>query len=261
MESLTLLGFGACTPDTDLRGRLPFPAPDIDRSAIPAALRRRTSQATQLAFSAAARACARAGRSPARLPAVFACVGGEIQVTDTLCIELGKADGLVSPTAFHNSVHNTAAAYWSILHQCPEAACALAAGHDTFAMALLEAWCALETQGGEILLVAYDETWPEYLAAPLGAPALAFALVLGAGRVAGGLAELGRPGIGLAEPLSPAWRELMARVPVAAALPLLAAAGEAGPERRIALSARSPRWVLPVRSLSVVGGSREGVSP
>lgn len=260
MECATLLGFGACTPDAALRDHLPFQATDIDRQAIPASLRRRTSQATQLAFSAAARACVHAGREPAQLPAVFACVGGEIQVTDTLCIELGKDDGLISPTAFHNSVHNTAAAYWSILHQCPEAASALAAGHHTFAMALLEAWCLLETQGGEILLVAYDEAWPEYLAAPMGAPSLACALVLGTGRRAGGIAELGRPGVGLAEPVPLAWRELIAKVPVAAALPLLAAVSESGLERRIALSAHSPRWRLAVRSAPAIRESVKTVA-
>lgn len=249
MECMTLLGFGACTPDDALRERLPFAASDIDRQAIPASLRRRTSQATQLAFSAAARACAIAGRPPAELPILFACVGGEIEITDTLCIELGKSDGVISPTAFHNSVHNTAAAYWSILHQCPEAACALAAGHHTFAMALLEAWCLLETQGGEILLVAYDETWPDYLAAPMGTPPLAFALVLRAGHDSDGVAVLDRPAVREAEPIPAAWRELMETAPVAAALPLLAAAG--GPsEGRVALADRPPHWGISVRPLS-----------
>lgn len=251
MECMTLLGFGACTPDAALREDLPCPAADIDRQAIPASLRRRASQATQLAFTAAVRACAQAGREPARLPAVFACVGGEIQVTDALCIELGKEDGMVSPTAFHNSVHNTAAAYWSIVQQCPEASCALAAGHDTFAMALVETWSLLDTAGGDILLVAYDEVWPEYLAPPLGFPPLACALVLGAGRMPGGIAELGRPRIGPAEPIAPAWRELMAKVPVAATLPLLAALAEPGPERRIPLSARAPGWMLSLQPLPV----------
>lgn len=260
MECVTLLGFGACTPDAALRERLPFPAPDIDRAAIPAAMRRRTSQATQLAFSAAGRACTQSGRLQAHLPAVFACVGGEIQVTDTLCIELGKEDGVISPTAFHNSVHNTAAAYWSILHQCSESACALAAGHDTVSMSLLEAWCLLEAQGGEILLVLYDETWPDYLAFPMGAPPFACALVLAAGRVAGGIAEFGRPCVGLAHESFSPWSDLVAKAPVTAALPLLSALTEPAIERSIPISARSP-WVLPVRSVRSFQDSTEITYP
>ncbi|MGZ8244639.1 beta-ketoacyl synthase chain length factor [Methylomagnum sp.] len=223
---MSLLGYGVATPDEALRGQLPCPATGIDRNAIPAALRRRASQATQLAFSAATEACRRAGRSPAQLPTVFACVGGEIQVTDALCIELAKPDGLISPTAFHNSVHNTAAGYWSIVHGCTLPASALAAGHETFAMALVECWTWLATQGGEMLLVCYDEAWPTYLASPMGAPPFAAALVLGAGSVAGGVLEIGRPhDAGEGDILSGFWADLAAQVPVAAALPLLEVAG------------------------------------
>lgn len=222
METMTLLGYGVATPDDALRGQLPFPATGIDRDAIPASLRRRASQSTQLAFSAATEACRRAGRSPADLPSVFACVGGEIQVTDALCIELAKPDGLISPTAFHNSVHNTAAGYWGIVHGCVRPASALAAGHETVAMALVECWAWLATRGGAILLVCYDEAWPHYLAAPMGAPPFAAALVLGSGAVAGGVLELGRPHHTGGGDILPGWLAgAVAKVPVAAVVPLL----------------------------------------
>jgi hypothetical protein len=254
MPAITLLGFGACTPDAALRDSLPFAAAEIDRAAIPAALRRRTSQATQLAFSAAIEACRHARREPSELPAVFASVGGEIQVTDTLCIELGKPDGLISPTAFHNAVHNTAAGYWSIVQGCTRAASALAAGRETFAMALLEAWCLLEAQGGEILLVCYDERWPDYLAAPMGAPPFASALVLAVGRIPGGIAEIGRPRLGAGEPWPEPLSGVIANAPAAAAIPLLAAAtaGE-GDVREIALSALAPGWMVEVKRKGGLG--------
>jgi hypothetical protein len=237
MEFMTLLGYGACTPDPELRANLPFPAGDIDRNDIPALLRRRTSQATQMAFSAANRACAQARRSPAELPAVFASVGGEIQVTDLLCIELAKPDGSISPTAFHNSVHNTAAGYWSIVHRCTKAISALAAGHDTFAMALLESWCQLDCHGGELLLICYDERWPAYLSAPMGAPPFASALVLGAGSVTGGIANIGRPQQGAASieiPGSP--RTLIEHMPTASTIPLLRMVTERTELREVPLS-------------------------
>jgi hypothetical protein len=243
--TMTLLGFGAATSDAELRESLPFPAPDIDRSALPSLLRRRTSQATQLAFCAADRACQQARRSPAELPAVFACAGGEIQTTDALCLELAAPRGFVSPTAFHNSVHNTAAGYWSIVHRSTRAATALAAGHETFAMALLEAWCWLAAEGGAMLLVCYDERWPGYLAPPLGAPPFAAALVLAKGRVAGGIAELGRPRRGEAAGLADALAATLANMPATAAIPLLAAAA-AGDTGEIPVSPPSGGWVVEV---------------
>ncbi|QSA98869.1 beta-ketoacyl synthase chain length factor [Methylococcus sp. EFPC2] len=193
MDTLTILGYGAATSDVSLREHLPFPCADIDRNTLPANLRRRSSQATQLAFSAATLACRNAGRTPGDLPAVFAGAGGEIQITDVLCVELAKTDGVISPTAFHNAVHNTASGYWSIVHGVTAPATAMGAGHDSFAMALVESWCQLETAGGELLLVCYDERWPDYLAAPVGTLPFAAALALAAGSVPGGLATLGRP--------------------------------------------------------------------
>ncbi len=193
MDCMTLLGFGACAPDPEFRASLPFPVGDIDRGVMPVALRRRASQAMLMAFTAADLACRHANRKPSTLSAVFASVAGEIQVTDPLCIELTKPDCVISPTAFHNSVHNTTAGYWGIVQHCTQASTALAAGHDTFAMAMLEAWTQLACHGGELLLVCYDEQWPAYLAPPMGEPAFASAMVLGAGTVADGLATISRP--------------------------------------------------------------------
>ncbi|MDD5033347.1 MAG: beta-ketoacyl synthase chain length factor [Methylococcaceae bacterium] len=252
MECLSLLGFGACSPDPELRESLSFPSVDIDRSSIPPLLRRRTSQATQMAFTAANRACNQANRSPAELPGIFASVGGEIQVTDRLCIELGKPEGVVSPTDFHNSVHNTAAAYWSIVHRCTLAVSALAAGHETFAMALLESWCQLADRGGELLLVCYDESWPAYLSAPLGEPAFACALVLGAGARDESMVEIGRPQPGLSETYPAFLQDLIGRMPVAAAIPLLTAAQEGGNKREIPLGAN---WQVQVKPLTFRGAT------
>lgn len=241
MERMSLLGFGACAPDAEFRQRLPFPATDIDPGAMPPMLRRRASQATRMAFSAASQACRAAHRAPAGLPAVFASVGGEIQTTDQLCIELAKPDGIVSPSAFHNSVQNTAAGYWSIAHGCAEPASALAAGHGTFAMGLLEAWCQLSCHGGELLLVCYDEAWPAYLAPPIGEPAFACALVLAAGGLEDCVAQIGRPCTGAAA-FPAEWAALAARMPALAAIPLLGWAAAGGEARNVSVSAVDPVW-------------------
>ena len=243
MECMSLLGFGICAPDAEFRASLPFPAFDINRQTIPPLLRRRSSQAMQLAFSAAAAACEHAQRSPATLPSIFASVAGEIKTTDLLCTELVKPEGVMSPSAFHNSVQNTAAGYWSIAQQCTQPASALAAGSDTFAMALLEAWCQLACQGGELLLVCYDETWPEYLDPGCGESAFGCALVLATGMVEGSIMQLGRPRSG-APTLPSAWAALIAKMPILAAMPLLERA--AGAENHPQVVSVSPAWQVEV---------------
>ena len=247
MECMSLLGHGACVPDPEFRSTLAFPAFGITGDAIPPLLRRRSSQATQMAFSAAAMACAQAHRTPASLPAIFASVAGEIQTTDLLCLELSKAEGVVSPSGFHNSVQNTAAGYWSIAQQCTQPASALAAGLDTFAMALLEAWCQLACQGGELLLVCYDETWPAYLAPDQGQPAFASALVLAAGKLENSLARIGKPEAGAA-PFSAAWASLASRMPALAAIPLLEWLTTDRQAKALSISPVAPGWQIQVEA-------------
>lgn len=233
MERISLLGIGACIPDAAVRAGQQFPAEAINRDAIPAMLRRRSSQATQMAFSAATLACAQAGRSPAALPAVFASVAGEIRTTDQLCRELVKPDALLSPVAFHNSVQNTVAGYWSIAQQCTLPATALAAGEETFAMALVEAWCQLACHGGELLLVCYDEGWPDYLAPGQGQTAFAFALVLAAGAQPKALMQIGRPCLEATGSSAPAMQRHACAI--TAATPLLTLAATAGTTSRAVL--------------------------
>ena len=68
----------------------------------------RTNSATRIAISAARRATANNGRSP---PAIFISTLGEMQITDTLYNAIAHQNYPLSPTQFHNSVHNTAAGY------------------------------------------------------------------------------------------------------------------------------------------------------
>ncbi|WP_446811294.1 beta-ketoacyl synthase chain length factor [Methylomonas sp. 2BW1-5-20] len=241
MDRMSLLGFGACVPDPEFRASLPFPAFDINRETIPPLLRRRSSQAMQMAFSAATAACEQAGRSPAALPSIFASVAGEIKTTDQLCSELVKTDGVISPAAFHNSVQNTAAGYWSIAQQCTQPASALAAGEDTFAMALLEAWCQLSSQGGELLVVCYDETWPAYLAPDSGNPAFACAVIFAASAAADSLLQIGMPYYGDTA-FPQAWTALAERMPILAAVPLLSLISSAEQPNTVALSPINPGW-------------------
>jgi Beta-ketoacyl synthase, N-terminal domain len=123
---------------------------------LPPNERRRAPDTVALAVEVAQAACANAGRDPALLPSVFASTYGDLAITDYMCGTLAQAPTRLSPTRFHNSVHNAAAGYWSIATGCRQPYCALGAGEYTFAAGLFAAAlqvCADET---DVLLVAYD---------------------------------------------------------------------------------------------------------
>jgi len=220
MKAMSVLAYAVCAAEDEFRTGLPFACDGVERDAIPPVLRRRSSQAMRLAFSAAAKACANALRQPADLPAVFASVAGEIQTTDRLLSELTKADGLVSPSDFHNSVQNSVAGYWSIAHGNRRPTTAIAGGHHTLAMAVLEAWAQLACHGGELLLVYYDEHWPAYLFPHHGSGPLATALILAAEQQDSAIALLGPPHRGQA-PVPPAEYGPNPKSPLLACSPLL----------------------------------------
>ncbi|MDC7807489.1 beta-ketoacyl synthase chain length factor [Luteimonas sp BLCC-B24] len=118
--------------------------------------RRRAPGSVAVALEVALAACRAAGRDPATLPSVFASTHGDLAITDYMCETLATDPTAVSPTKFHNSVHNAAAGYWTIGAGCTEAATAISAFDGTFAQGLLEAVLQLATGSDAVLLVAYD---------------------------------------------------------------------------------------------------------
>ena len=75
----------------------------------------------------AAQACAMAARDAAALPCVFASTHGDLAITDYMCATLAGAPRELSPTKFHNSVHNAPAGYWTIATHCHAASNAVCA--------------------------------------------------------------------------------------------------------------------------------------
>lgn len=118
--------------------------------------RRRAPGSVAVALEVAMAACKAAGRDPATLPSVFASTHGDLAITDYMCTTLASDPTAVSPTRFHNSVHNAAAGYWTIGAGCTEAATAISAFDATFAQGLLEAMLQIATGSEAVLLVAYD---------------------------------------------------------------------------------------------------------
>ena len=133
-----------------------LPAPAL----LPPAQRRRSPATARLAVQVGAEACAMAGADPAQLPAVFASSHGDTEITDYLCRELAAVNVALSPTRFHNSVHNAASAYWTIAVGCRQSATAISGGDESFGRGLLEATAQAVSSASPVLLVAYDLAAP-----------------------------------------------------------------------------------------------------
>jgi hypothetical protein len=142
-----------------LAGRVPAPAVKSSRPSpelLPANERRRAPDSVAIALHAALAACQHAGREPAALRSVFASMHGDLAITDYMCSTLASDPKLVSPTRFHNSVHNAAAGYWSIGAGSTQPYTSLAAAHMSFAAGLLESLMQLAATGEDVLFVSYD---------------------------------------------------------------------------------------------------------
>jgi hypothetical protein len=148
-------------------------------SALPAAERRRTGAVVRLALAIGFEASSRAGANPAELPTVFSSSGGDGYNCHEICQTLATGDRQLSPTRFHNSVHNAASGYWSIAAGATPSSSVLCAYDATFAAGLLEALTQVVVDQTHVLLVAYDSAYPEPLHAVRPIPdAFGLAMVL-----------------------------------------------------------------------------------
>lgn len=224
IERVALLGPGLASWEAGravLSGAAPYasaptvlPPPDL----LPANERRRSGQAVRIALAVG-------GRPSAPMAAVFASSTADGDNCHAICEQLAGADRLISPTRFHNSVHNAAAGYWSIATRDMSASTSLCAYDGSFAAGLLEACALVRASSAPVLLVAYDATYPEPLRAKRPVPdAFGLALTLAPDCAAGSLARLAL-GLSRERPdamADPALEALRAAVPTARSLPLLA---------------------------------------
>ncbi len=119
--------------------------------------RRRAPRAAKLSFAAAEQACAMAGLKPAEPVAVFSSGMGDLDITDYMCRTLKEHPELLSPTRFHNSVHNAASGYWSIGAGATGDVTAISGWRDSATAGLLEALARLNDADHPVLLVVYDD--------------------------------------------------------------------------------------------------------
>jgi Beta-ketoacyl synthase, N-terminal domain len=157
----------------------PAPAAVPASELLPPAERRRTGLPVKLALAVGREAFVAAGRDAAVTATVFTASCGDGQNLHDMCESLAAETREVSPTRFHNSVHNAAAGYWGIATRSREASTSLCAYDASFSAGLLEALAQVAVDGTPVALIAYDQPYPEPLhrARPIGG-VFAAALVL-----------------------------------------------------------------------------------
>jgi len=195
---------------------------------LPPAERRRTPVPVKLALAVGQEAFQNAGRDAAATATVFTSSSGEGETLHHMCEALASAEREVSPTRFHNSVHNAAAGYWGIATRSREASTSLCAYDASFTAGLVEAATQVRSSGKPVALIAYDQPYPEPLhsARPILA-SFGAALILApeASRRASATLELAVP-TGDEKPTGMSHsglEELRLGIPAARALPLLEA--------------------------------------
>ena len=219
--------FGQKMPLTVAPSVLPVP------SILPPAERRRASRVVKLALAIGLEAAAQAEADISTLATVFSASGADGHNCHALCEQLASADRQISPTRFHNSVHNAAAGYWGIATKAM-APCQVISAYDaSFGAGLLDALGQVVIDQQTTLLIAYDSEYPEPLLSQRSIPDCAgVALLLTAEKTTRSLARISvSPTTDAADRLATAELEnLRTAIPAMRSLPLLQklARGESG---------------------------------
>ena len=232
IEGIGLLGPGLSgwtNSQEVLRGFVPYqpqkttlPSPGL----LPAAERRRSGAIVKLTLATGLEAIAAAGLDAASLPTVFSSSGGDGENCHAICEMLASNDRQISPTRFHNSVHNAAAGYWSIATGAMASSSVLCAFDACFGAGLLEALTQVVVDNTRSVLLACDTAYPEplYSARPIP-DAFGIAMVLAPQVSPQALAKL-TVGLTDASPGrfdDPELESLRRAIPAARGLPLLRA--------------------------------------
>lgn len=137
------------------------PKPEI----IPANERRRSPLAVRAAVDVSWQALQQSGLRSSDVACVFGSGLGDTDITDYMCRVLTTPEKQLSPTKFHNSVHNAAAGYWTISSGCMKSANSIAAYQDTAGTCLLEAMIQCVQHNEPVLITVFDiaaqQTWQQ----------------------------------------------------------------------------------------------------
>lgn len=159
---------------------------------LPSAERRRASRVIRLALALGQQAAAQAGADLAQLATVFAASGADGHNCHALCEQLASDDRQISPTRFHNSVHNAAAGYWGIATRSMAPCQVICAYDGSLGAGLLDALAQVVLDDRRVLLICYDSEYPEPLHARRPLPdAAGMAWLLAPRRCGASLAQIG----------------------------------------------------------------------
>jgi len=147
-----LRGAASCADQPD-----PEPAPAL----LPPNERRRCSATARWALTVGGEALGTAGFAAEDIAVVFTSCGGDGKITHQICEALATQPPQMSPTRFHNSVHNAPAGYWGIFAHSRAPSTTLCGYDSSFAVGLLEAAAQVIAEQRPVLLVAYDLPYPE----------------------------------------------------------------------------------------------------
>jgi len=197
IEGVGLLGPGLtdwASSQAILAGQQPYqpqkaviPPPEL----LPAAERRRCGAAIKLALATSLEAIAAAKLDAASLASVFSSSHGDGHNCHAICEMLASDDRQISPTRFHNSVHNAAAGYWSIATGAMATSSVLCAFDASFGAGLLEALTQVVVDDTRSVLMTGETEYPEPLHNVRPLPdALGIALVLAPQRSPQAIAQI-----------------------------------------------------------------------
>ena len=244
VEGIGLLGPGLTNWDQGrqrLEGSVPYEAERCVLPlpmALPSAERRRAGAVVKVSLAVGQEAVDASGLQANALASVFTSSSGDAVNCHEICKALASGDRLISPTRFHNSVHNASSGYWSISSGAMASSSVLCARDANFAAGLLEAMTQVVVDGNPVLLVAYDTDYPEPLLSKRPLPdTMGVALVLSPTRSARSLAQVTLASDSFLTHAAAntmdndALETLRQTIPAARALPLLQAMakGQAGP--------------------------------
>lgn len=128
------------------------PAPAV----IPPNERRRAPLPVKMAVEVSWQALQASGIAPEQVACVFGSGLGDTEITDYMCRVLTTEQKQLSPTRFHNSVHNAAVGYWTISVGCMKSANSVAAYHMTAGLTLLEAFTQAVMHQEPVLATLFD---------------------------------------------------------------------------------------------------------
>ena len=172
--SCQLIGLGVWGPGfsnwAEFKSQIENPSVELTTSSpkpeiIPANERRRSPLAVRAAVETSWQALQQSGLASADVACVFGSGLGDTEITDYMCRVLTTAEKQLSPTKFHNSVHNAAAGYWTISTGCMKSANSIAAYQDTVGACLLEAMIQSVQHNEPVLITVFDiavqQTWAQ----------------------------------------------------------------------------------------------------